>query len=232
MRFEGRALAGEFLGTALLLFLIVGSGIAVESLSTDGAVQLLAHGIVVGAGLGALIAFLAPVSGAHFNPAVTIGLFLTKDFDRSSALPYGLAQVSGALSGVVLANVSFGEGATAVSDMDRNGAGMGLSEVVATFVLVLLIIGLVRTARVSMVPAAVGAWVTAIIVGTSSTGFANPAVTLGRVFTDSYTGIAPGSIPTFLLAQVFAAIAAGACAMLVFRTPVTTESVLQRKDPP
>jgi arsenate reductase len=232
MRLDSRGLIGEFLGTALLLYVIVGSGIAAESLSADGAIQLAVHAVAVGAGLAGLIAFLAPVSGAHFNPAVTVGLSLTGDFGRPSVIPYVLAQVAGAVIGVVLANVSFGIAAVAISDTERSGLGLSLSEFIGTFVLVLLIIGLVRSGRTPMIPAAVGAWVAAIIIGTASTGFANPAVTMARMFTDSYTGIAPDSVPAFLIAQFLAALTAGACAMLLFRTPVTTESVLQRKDPP
>ena len=229
---RGRQLGGEFLGTALLLFIVVGSGIAAERLSADGAVQLVVHAVAVGAGLGALISLFAPVSGAHFNPSVTLGLTWTGEAERSAAVPYVVVQLLGAFLGVVAANLTFGEAAIAISETDRTGFGQAGSEFVGTFVLVLLIIGLVRTGRTSMVPAAVGAWVAAIIIGTSSTGFANPAVTIARMFTDTYTGIAPASVPAFLAAQVLAAVTAGICGMLLFRTPVTTESAHQRKESP
>ncbi len=194
--------------------------------------QLGFHAIAVGAGLGAIIAFLAPVSGAHFNPSVTVGLTITRDFDRRSALPYVAAQIVGAVAGVVIANLTFGESAIALSETARGGVGQPVAEFVATFVLVLLIIGLVRTERTSMVPAAVGAWVTAIIIATASTGFANPAVTLARMLTDTFTGIAPASAPAFLVAQVVAAFAAGACALLMFPTVSNTQPALRRGEAP
>lgn len=216
MQADARQLTGELLGTALLLYVIVGSGIAVERLSTDGAVQLAVHGIAVGAGLGALIAFLAPVSGAHFNPSVSIGLAIAREFPRASVLPYTLAQIIGAVAGVVLANLSFSEPGIAISTTDRSGAGLLLSEFVATFVLVVLILGLVRSGRLTMIPAAVGAWVTTIIIATASTGFANPAVTLARMLSDTFTGIDPVSVPGFLVVQLVAAVAAGAAALFLF----------------
>ena len=219
MRASARELTGEALGTALLLYVIVGSGIAVERLSTDGAVQLAVHAIAVGVGLGALIAFLGPVSGAHFNPAVTIGMTITNDFDRSSSVPYAIAQVSGALVGVVLANLTFSEAALGLSQTSRDGLGRPAAEFIATYVLALMIIALVRSNRTTMIPAAVGAWVTTIVIATASTGFANPAVTFARMFTDTYTGIQPGSAPAFLLAQLTAAIAAGATALLLYPVP-------------
>lgn len=219
MRASARELTGEALGTALLLYVIVGSGIAVERLSADGAVQLAVHAIAVGVGLGALIAFLAPISGAHFNPAVTIGMTVTNDFDRSSAAPYATAQIGGALVGVILANLTFSEVALGLSQTPREGLGRPVAEFIATYVLVLMIIALVRSNRTSMIPAAVGAWVTTIVIGTASTGFANPAVTVARMFTDTYTGIEPGSAPAFLLAQLTAAIAAGATALLLYPVP-------------
>lgn len=230
MRAGIRELAGEYLGTALLLYVIVGSGIAVERLSSDGAVQLAVHGIAVGAGLGAIIAFLAPVSGAHFNPSVTIGLIMTDDFDRRSGVPYAVAQIAGAITGVIVANVTFDEGIVELSETARSGIGQPVAEFVATFVLVLLIIGLVRSGRTAMVPAAVGAWVTAIIIATASTGFANPAVTVARMFTDTFTGIEPASAPAFLLAQIAAAFAAGAGALFLFPATTTDEPTELRKD--
>lgn len=211
-----RSLAAEFLGTGLLLFVIVGSGIAVEGLSTDGAVQLLAHAVAVGAGLAALIAFLGPISGAHFNPAVTFGFWFSGSFPARSVGPYVGAQIAGAVLGVMVANASFGEAVVAVSDTPRGGAGPATAEFVATFVLVLLILGLVRSGRTTAVAPAVGAWVAAIIVATVSTGFANPAVTVARTVTDTYTGIAPASGLAFVAVQLIAGVVAAPVASTIY----------------
>jgi len=206
-----RDVLAEALGTSLLLYVIVGSGIAAETLSLDPGVQLFAHAVVVGVGLGALIAMLQTVSGAHFNPSVTLGFWRTGAVSGATASRYAVAQVLGGVLGVVAANLSFGQSMARVSSTARSGLGLAFAEAVATFVLVLLILGLVRTGRSTAVPAAVGAWVACIVFATSSTGFANPAVTISRALTDTYTGIAPASIPGFLLAQV----GAGALAALV-----------------
>jgi glycerol uptake facilitator-like aquaporin len=151
-----RRLVAEFLGAALLLFIIVGSGIAAERLSTDGTIELLAHAVAVGAGLAALIAFLAPVSGAHFNPSVTIGFWLTKSMSLLVSIAHVAAQILGAVTGAVVANATFGEPA-AISVTTRGGVDVLVSEFIVTFVLVLLILGLVRSARSSAVAPAVGA---------------------------------------------------------------------------
>ena len=211
-----KALAAEGLGTAMLVYLIVGSGIMVERLGTDGALQLLAHAVAVGAGLAALIAFLGPVSGAHFNPAVTLGFVATRSFDVPTAGLYAVTQVVGALVGVGLANLTFGDPVYSVAETVRGGFGMPVAEFVATFVLVLLILGLVRVGNTKAVAPAVGAWVAAIIVATASTGFANPAVTITRALTDTYSGIAPSSVGWFLVAQILAALAAAAAAGFLF----------------
>lgn len=207
-----RALSAEFLGSSVLLFVVVGSGIAVERLSADGAVQLLAHGVAVGAGLAAIIAFLGPVSGAHFNPAVTIGFWLTRSFPSHAVAPYVAAQLAGALVGVAAANASFGADALTLSDASRAGSGTATAEFVATFVLVLLIVGLVRRGAIAAVPAAVGGWVAAIVIATVSTGFANPAVTVARTVTDTFTGIAPASAAVFVAAQLAAGVLAAPAA--------------------
>lgn len=214
-----REVTAEALGTALLLYVVVGSGIVAETLGNDRAVQLLAHALVVGLGLGVLIAMLQTISGSHFNPAVTIGFWRFGGVDRVTGTRYVLAQLGGAVAGVVLAHVSFDAAALSISDNIRGGAGLVLAEAVATFVLVLVILALVRTGRSSVVPVAVGAWVAAIVFATSSTGFANPAVTIARVFTDSYTGIAPASLVGFLTAQLLAGFAAAPAASLLFPIP-------------
>ena len=218
---RGRSLLAEFLGTALLLFVIVGSGITVERISQDGGVQLLAHAVAVGAGLCMLIALLAPVSGAHFNPVVTAAARLTGGMASSSdALTYMATQVVGGLVGVIIASATFGEPLVTIASTERSGLGVAVAESIATFVLILLILGLVRTDRAAFVPAAVGAWVTTIILATSSTGFANPAVTLARMFTDTFSGIAPGSAPAFLAAELVGGLVAAVAAVALF--PTTT----------
>lgn len=218
-----RETLAEGTGTALLLYVIVGSGIAAERLGDDAAVQLLAHGLVVGLGLGALIAIFQTVSGSHFNPSVTLAFWRSGDVSGSQAVRYLIAQLIGAMSGVVLANLTFELDAVAVSSTTRGGVGLAVAELIATFVLVLSILALVRTDRTGAVPAVVGAWVAAVVFATSSTGFANPAVTVARVLTDSYTGIAPASIPGFLVSQLVAGIAAAVVATRTFSKPVPLE---------
>jgi arsenate reductase len=213
---RSRNLVAELIGTALLLFVVVGSGIATERLGGDGAGQLLAHAIVVGLGLAASIAFLGPVSGAHFNPAVTLGFWRAGSIGLGFGAAYVGVQVAGAVAGVIVANVTFGEPAWTISTTERAGAGILGSEFVVTFVLVLLILGLVRSANLPAVAPAVGAWVAAAIFGSSSTGFANPAVTLARIGTDTYTGIAPASIPGFIGVQLIAGVAAAALAVFLY----------------
>lgn len=210
------SLFAEALGTALLLYVVVGSGIAAQGLAGDPGVMLLAHAVVVGLGLAALIAMLQTVSGAHFNPSVTLAFWRIRAIDRSRALGYGLAQVAGGILGVALASWSFNEPAMTLSSTARNGAGLLVGEAVATFVLVLVILALVRTGRPQAVPAAVGAWVAAAVFATSSTGFANPAVTVARAFTDTYTGIAPLSVPAFVAVQLFAGFLAALVALVLY----------------
>lgn len=210
-----RRLLAEGLGTALLLYIIVGSGIAAESLSSDAGFRLLAHALVVGIGLGVLIALFQAVSGSHFNPSVTLAFWRSGDVDGTTGTAYVASQLLGALVGVGAANLSFGEPAFAVSSTARNGFGLVLAEGIATFVLVLVILALVRIGRPSVIPVAVGGWVAAIVFATSSTGFANPAVTVSRIFTDTYTGIAPASVWGFLVAQLAAALLAVPVATLL-----------------
>lgn len=218
-----RQLFAEGLGTALLLYVIVGSGIAAETLGDDGVTQLLAHALVVGLGLGVLIAMLQTVSGAHFNPSVTLAFWRTRAISRAAALAYSMAQIGGGILGVVVANITFARSAISISATSRNGFGLIVAEAIATFVLVLVILALVRTGRPTMVPAAAGAWVAAIVFATSSTGFANPAVTVSRVLTDSYSGIAPSSVLGFLVAQLLAGLAAGPLVNLFY--PESTAQV-------
>ena len=165
---------------------------------------------------------LQTVSGSHFNPSVTLAFWRTGEIGARRTIWYGLAQVAGGVSGVVVAHLSFDASALTVSDAARSGSGLVLAEGVAIFVLLLVILALTRTGRSSQVPAAVGAWVAAIVFATSSTGFANPAVTIARVFTDTYIGIAPGSVVGFLIAQVAAGVFAARVARMFSPDPVSS----------
>jgi arsenate reductase len=211
----------EFLGTAMLVAAIVGSGIAAQRLSPgDVGLQLLENSVATAFALMALILAFAAVSGAHFNPAVTLaGLVGTKGNRREpgrEATVYVGAQVVGGCLGAVLANVMFDLRAIEVGSADRLSAPALLSEVVATFGLLMVIIGVVRAGRVWAVPFAVAGYIGAAYWFTSSTSFANPAVTVARTLTDSFTGISPGSAAAFVIAQLLGAALAVACARIVF----------------
>ena len=215
-----RALA-EFLGTALLVAVVVGSGIAAEQLSTDTGLQLLENSIATALGLGVLILLLAPVSEAHFNPVVSLADVVLGRRDRSGLTApalgiYLLAQVAGAICGAILANAMFAI-PTTLSATDRATPATILAEIVATAGLVLLIIGLSRTGRsVPVIATAVGSYIGAAYWFTSSTAFANPAVTIGRIFTDTFAGIAPASSVPFIVAQLVGALAGTAIAVALF----------------
>lgn len=211
----------------MLVTVVVGSGIAAQRLSTDVGLQLLENSIATAFGLAVLILLLGPVSGAHFNPAVSLADALLGRCTRAGlSLPllalYISAQIIGGIGGALLANAMFAVPA-GISTTDRATPATVLAEVVATAGLVLLIIGLARTGRsVPVVAAAVGAYIGAAYWFTSSTSFANPAVTIGRVFTDTFAGIAPGSVLPFLGAQLVGAAAGIALAVLLF--PNATEA--------
>lgn len=206
-------LLAEALGTGVLLAVIVGSGWAVEQLGAPPASQLFIHAVVVGTGLGVAIAMFLPISGAQFNPAVTLALLARRTLEPGAAARIITAQLVGGFGGLVIANSTFASELMSVASVERGGVGRFAGEVFATFGLVLVILLLVDSGRESSIPVAVGAWVTTIIVATVSTGFANPVVTVVRVFTDSYTGIEPRSVASFVLAQLLgAALAVGAAA--------------------
>jgi glycerol uptake facilitator-like aquaporin len=197
-----RVLFAEALGTALLLAVVVGSGIMAESLSQGNtAIALLANALATGAALPVLILIAGPVSGAHFNPIVTLSELFSKRLTVAKACGYFLAQGLGAYFGVLLAHGMFALPLVQVSDHARSGFAQILSEVVATFGLVLLIRRTSRT-HASWVPALVGLYITAAYWFTASTSFANPAVTLARAWTHTFAGIAPKDILGFLLGQV------------------------------
>lgn len=210
-----RQLGAELLGSAGLLLAIAGSGIASAS-ATDAATQLFQHAVVVGAALAALIATFASVSAAHFNPAVTLVEVLLGGLRRRVAVAYVAAQLVGGAAGVMLANTLFSLPAVALSDTERAGLALTASEAVATFGLAVVIFGVRRSGRPGAVPAAVGVWIAAAIYFTSSTSFANPAVTVARPLTDTFTGIAPASVPGFVAAQLVGALVAAAVIRWLF----------------
>lgn len=226
-----RRLAAELLGTAGLLLAIVGSGVA----ASEGAAsaRLFPHAVVVGAALGALIMTFGSVSGAHFNPAVTLVDAVFKGLQPWMAVGYVLAQLGGAVIGVVGANLLFDLPAVAVATTARAGWALAASEGVATAGLLMVIFGVARSGNTRAVPAAVGAWLAAAIYFTSSTSFANPAVTLARVLTDTYTGIAPAGVPAFLAAQLGGAVvAAGLIAWLFHPDPELAADIVVEHDRP
>ena len=198
-----RRLAAEALGTGLLIVAVIGSGIMATQLSPDDVgLQLLENAAATAAALIGLILMFGAVSGAHFNPAVTILDRLLGSISSRDTGLYVVAQVAGACAGAVLANLMFELPAVQWSTKDRSSGALWLSEVVATVTLLLVIQGCVRTGRSRVVPFAVGAWIGGAYWFTSSTSFANPAVTIARTLSDSFAGIAPASAPAFVLAQL------------------------------
>jgi arsenate reductase len=201
-----RRLAAEALGTGVLVAAVVGSGIMGSRLTTDTAVALLVNALATVAALGALIWTLGPVSGAHFNPAVTLVAVTRREMRGWEAAGYVAVQCAGAVVGVAVANVMFDLPAWQVSTTQRDGAGLLLGEVVATAGLVWVIGALTRTGLGRLGPLTVPAVIGSAYFFTSSTSFANPAVTVGRTLTDTFTGIAPASVPLFVLAQLVGAV--------------------------
>ncbi|WP_233513328.1 aquaporin [Micromonospora craterilacus] len=203
-----RRLLAEFLGTALLVTAVVGSGIMATALSPgDVGLQLLENSIATAFALGTLILIFGPISGAHFNPVVSaadwfLGRRTGTGLTARDLGGYVVAQVMGAIAGSVLANLMFDLAAVDFSGKDRSGGHLWLGEVIATTGLILLIFALARSGRTTVAPAAVGAYIGAAYWFTSSTSFANPAVTIGRAFTDTFAGIAATSVPGFVLAQI------------------------------
>ena len=208
-----RRLAAEGLGTALLLATVVGSGIMGENLSGGiPGIALMANAIATGAILIVLILIFGPVSGAHFNPVVTLSFAIRRDIGWLDATFYSVVQIIGGVAGVVLAHLMFSEPLLQVSTMVRGGIGHWTAEAVAAFGLVAAILGCLRW-RPDAVPYAVGLFITAGYWFTSSTSFANPAVTVARSFTDSFTGIRLADAPAFIAAQLIGAVLAA----LLFR---------------
>lgn len=203
-----KKLVAEFLGTAGLLTAVVGSGIMAERLTSDTAVALLANTIATGAALVALIFTFAPISGAHFNPAVTLSARLSGAVGWKDAGLYLVAQFSGALLGVGIANLMFDLPFLFASTKQRTGFAQGLGEFVATFGLVGVIHACSRLQKSFAVPVVVASYITAAYWFTSSTSFANPAVTVARSLSDTFAGIRPVDVAGFIVAQILGALAA------------------------
>lgn len=205
-----RRLVAEGLGTGLLLAAVVGSGIMGDSLASGNvAIALLANTIATAAALVALILTFGPISGAHFNPAVTLVERLERRLSTQDAVGYIVVQVIGACAGVILAHLMFAKPVLMISTHTRSGLSQGLSEAVAAFGLVSVILSGIRF-RASVLPFTVAAYITAAYWFTASTSFANPAVTVARSLTDTFAGIRPVDVPMFVAAQLVGALAAAA----------------------
>ncbi len=205
---DTQALTAEFVGTAFLLAAVVGSGIMAERLTDDVGLQLLQNAFATAGVLVALILALGPASGAHFNPAVTIADRVFGGIDTPTAVSYVVAQTLGGIIGVIVANAMFGLDLVEWSTKDRSAGHLAFAEGVATLGLLLVIFGVVRSGRSSAAAFAVGGYIGGAYYFTSSTSFANPAVTVARMFSDTFAGIEPASAPMFIIAQLLAVVVA------------------------
>jgi glycerol uptake facilitator-like aquaporin len=214
-----RRIAAEALGTALLLAIVIGSGIMGERLAGGNvAIALMANTLATGAGLVVLIEVFGPVSGAHFNPAVTLVFALRREIGVRLTLAYVAVQLVGAMVGVWAAHAMFAEPIYQVSTKLRAGPSQAWSETVATFGLVLTILGTLRF-RPGVTPMAVGLYISSAYWFTASTSFANPAVTLARSLSNTFAGIAPASVPSFWMGQLLGTFAAAALSSWLFKSP-------------
>lgn len=212
-----RKLLAEALGTGFLLATVVGSGIMAENLAGGNqAIALLGNTLPTGAILIVLILMFGPVSGAHFNPAVSLAFAIRREIPWPDTVAYVATQIVGGVVGVIIAHLMFDLPALQASSTLRTGGGQWLGEFVATFGLVLTILALVAR-NAAAIPFAVGLYITAAYWFTSSTSFANPAVTIARAMTDTFSGIAPGHAPAFIVAQLIGAVVAVAVARVLFR---------------
>ncbi|WP_306325097.1 aquaporin [Streptomyces venezuelae] len=219
-----RRVAAEFIGTGALVAVIVGSGIRADSLSQDIGVRLLANAAASAIGLGLLIALIGPLSGAHFNPVVTLSEWWSRrreDGGGRDVLAYIGAQIAGAVAGALLAEAMFGRAPGAWATESRTALHLLLGEAVATAGLVLVVQGLRHIGRPALAPVAVAGYIGAAIWFTSSGSFANPAATVGRAFSDSFTGIAPASVPAFAAAQLLGMLLGMVLAGVLYGTPRT-----------
>lgn len=201
-----KRVGAEFLGTLILVTIVVGSGIMATNISQDVGIQLLINTISTVFGLGVLILILAPISGAHFNPVVTMVDLIQGKSSVGQFIQYSIAQVLGASTGALLANAMFDEVIFQSATKIRSGGNLFLAEIVATAGLILVINLLINQDNLKAIPVAVAAWIGSAYFFTSSTSFANPAVTVGRTLSDSFAGIAPGSAPSFIAAQILGAL--------------------------
>lgn len=213
-----RKLGAEFIGTAFLLAAIVGSGVMAETLSADAGLQLLQNALATAGALAAVILALGSVSGAHLNPAVTLADLAFGGLTGREAAGYIVAQLAGGISGVVAANLMFALPAVSWSTTNRSGGHLWLAETVATLGLLLVIFGLVRTGRGPVVAFAVGGYIAGAYYFTSSTSFANPAVAIARMLSDTFTGIQPASALGFVAAELVGTLLAVALIRLLFPT--------------
>jgi arsenate reductase len=200
-----RALVSEYIGTAIFVTAMVGSGIAGSNLSSDMQVVGIANTLATALVLGVLIVTFGSVSGGHFNPVVSMALAIQGRFKAKDVAPYLAAQFAGGISGAILANAMFGGDLVQVSSKGMTSQGAVVAEVVATAGLVFIVLMLVKIKRAELITVALPAWIAAGSFFTSSGAFANPAVTVGRIFSDSFAGIGPISVPSFVLAQLLGA---------------------------
>jgi glycerol uptake facilitator-like aquaporin len=235
-----RRLLAEFVGTGLLVTVVVGSGIAAAQLSTDDVgLQLLENAIATAFGLAVLILLFGPVSGAHFNPVVSaadwlLGRGAGTGMPAREVMAYTVVQIAGGVSGALLANLMFDRRVFELATKQRITLGHLVGEVVATAGLIAVIFALARTGRAALSAAAVGAYIGAAYWFTSSTSFANPAVTIGRVFSDTFAGIAPSSAPGFIAAQIVGALIGLALVVALYPGAVDSadQAVITHKERP
>ena len=213
-----RKLLAEFVGTCFLVMIVIGSGIMAQNLSSDQLSVLLANTIATGAGLTALIWIFISVSGAHFNPAVSLIMFLKKELTLKQFSYFISFQVAGGFFGAILANVMFGLEPLQISANERSGLNIYFSELIATFGLIITILGVRKLSNLVVAPA-VGLYISAGYWFTSSTSFANPAVTIARVFSDTFTGINPEFILPFIVFQLI-----GACLAMLFMNFIESDA--------
>jgi glycerol uptake facilitator-like aquaporin len=225
----GRRLLAEFLGSAFLSALVIGSGIAAQRLSPgQTGLELLENAAATAAGLFTIILMFGPVSGGHFNPVVSFADAALGGLSWRDAGAYLSAQVGGCIGGAVLANLMFSDPAVSISAKHRASGGHFLSEIVATLGLLLVIFALARSGRARTAPAAVGSYIGAAYFFTSSTSFANPAITVGRMFSNTFAGIAPSSAPSFIGAQIVGGVLAMGLIRLLYPgvTPAEAADVI------
>ncbi|MGV1037333.1 MAG: aquaporin [Candidatus Nanopelagicales bacterium] len=200
-----RRFFAEFLGTGLLVAAVVGSGIMATNLTDDVGVELLINALATVAALGVLIWTLGPISGAHFNPAVSLVAVARREIPPGEAAGYVIVQIAGAIAGATLANIMFSLPAWSASTHTRSSPGLWIGEIVAAAGLLLVIGAITRTGHAHLGPVLVPAWIGAAYFFTASTSFANPAVTIGRAFSDTFAGISPASVPLFIVFQLIGA---------------------------